>query len=328
MLVLNKSQTAQALTHAACIPLIKSAMKAVSKRDVVMPLRQYLHIPGSAGKMTAMTGYVGGKLGSFGLKIVSKFPRNHNSPHGTHVGMVIIFDSENGLPVGMLHGGELTAIRTSAASALATDLLAKPDASRLLIVGAGEEARHHMQAIGEVRKLSKVSVWARDPDRAEEFAAKNAALVKDTIEVSLDLPTAVGDADIICTVTSAKEPFLKAEWLKAGTHINLVGAAIKDAAEADWQTVCAGPFYTDYIPSAMDQAGELLAAIAGGSFSEEQIAGEIGQVLLGERPGRQSTEEITIYKSLGVSAQDLAAGLGALNNAQTLGLGQHIDLSA
>ncbi|MEP2736575.1 MAG: ornithine cyclodeaminase family protein [Erythrobacter sp.] len=328
MLVLNKSQTAKALTHAACIPLIKEAMEAVSQRDVIMPLRQYLHIPGSEGKLTAMTGFLGGEMGSFGLKIVSKFPRDHKSPHGTHVGMVIIFDRTNGLPVGMLHGGELTAIRTSATSAFATDLLALPDASKLLIVGAGEEARHHLQAINAVRKFEKISVWARNPDRAHEFATKHSALVPQEIEVSTDLASAASDAHIICTVTSAKEPFFNAEWLQPGTHINLVGAAIKDAAEADWQTVCAGPFYTDFIPSAMDQAGELLAAIDRGAFSEEQIAGEIGQVSLGQRQGRQSREEITIYKSLGVSAQDLAAGLGALTNAKNLGLGQDIDLSA
>ena len=324
MLILSKSQVAQALPHRDCIPLMRQAMLAVSAGDVDMPLRRYLHIPDTSGKMTLMPGYTGGDINSFGFKVVSKYPREQGSPYGTHVGAVMVFDKAQGTPVGFMHGGELTAIRTSSASALATDVLARKDAKRLLIIGAGEEARHHIAAVTCVRDFETVEVWARKIERAEQCAEASSGLVNKPVTATGDLEAAVAEADVICTVTSAQEPVLMGAWLTPGTHVNLVGAAIPTSAEADTDVVTAGRYVVDYMPSAMDQAGELLTAIEAGAFSEDQVAGEIGQILAGEKPGRADDEEITVYKSLGVAAQDLAAALGAVAAAKEKGLGQAI----
>ena len=324
MLILSKSQVAHALPHAACIPLMRQAMLAVSAGDVDMPLRRYMQIPDTSGKMTLMPGYTGGDINSFGFKVVSKYPREPDSPFGTHVGAVMVFDKAQGTPIGFMHGGELTAIRTSSATALATDVLARKDATRLLIIGAGEEARHHIAALVNVRDFKTITVWARKTERAQACADAASEQVGRAVAVAGDLETAVGEADVICTVTSAKEPVLMGRWLKPGTHVNLVGAAIPTSAEADTDVVTAGRYVVDYLPSALDQAGELLGAMESGAFTEDQIAGEIGQILAGEKPGRADDQEITVYKSLGVAAQDLAAAVGAVAAAKEKGLGQSV----
>jgi ornithine cyclodeaminase/alanine dehydrogenase-like protein (mu-crystallin family) len=299
-------------------------MQSVSCGDIIMPLRQFMQIPNTAGKFTVMPGYVG-KPASFGVKIVSKFPRDANSPHGTHVGAVMIFDAEHGIPLAMLHGGELTAIRTAAASGLATRQLARVNAETLTLLGCGEEAQHHLTAMLAVRPLKKIIVWGRSVERAHAFVEAQNLPASIQIRVEADAKTAVAAADIICTVTSATTPILKGAWLSPGTHVNLVGAALRTSAEADTDVVKRSRFYIDYRTSAMAQAGELLNAIEQGVVSEAHIIGEIGEVLAGQKPGRLSPTDITVYKSLGVAAQDLCAASCAFNNALKLNKGTHID---
>jgi ornithine cyclodeaminase len=324
MLLLNKTAVMESLSHAQCIYALSDAMQSVSCGDVIMPLRQFIQIPNTAGKFTLMPGYVG-KPASFGFKIVSKFPREANSPHGTHVGAVMIFDAEHGIPLAMLHGGELTAIRTAAASGLATRELARENAETLTLLGCGEEAKHHLKAMLAVRPLKKIIVWGRSVERAQAFVDAQNLPATLQIQVEADAETAVAAADIICTVTSATNPILKGEWLTPGTHVNLVGAALRTSAEADTEVVKRSRFYIDYRISAMAQAGELLNAIEQGAITKEHIIGEIGEVLAGQKPGRQSATDITVYKSLGVAAQDLAAASCAFNNALKLNKGVSID---
>jgi ornithine cyclodeaminase/alanine dehydrogenase-like protein (mu-crystallin family) len=320
MLLLNKTAVMESLSHAQCIDVLSDAMQSVSCGDVIMPLRQFIQIPNTAGKFTLMPGYA-----SFGVKIVSKFPREARSPHGTHVGAVMIFDAEHGIPLAMLHGGELTAIRTAAASGLATRELARKNAETLTLLGCGEEAQHHLKAMLAVRPLKKIILWGRSVERAQAFVDAQNLPATVQIEVEADAETAVAAADIICTVTSATSPILKGEWLTPGTHVNLVGAALRTSAEADTEVVKRSRFYIDYRISAMAQAGELLNAIEQGAITQEHIIGEIGEVLAGQKPGRQSATDITVYKSLGVAAQDLAAASCALNNALKLNKGVSID---
>ncbi|MFT6412211.1 MAG: ornithine cyclodeaminase [Glaciecola sp.] len=324
MLLLNKTAVMESLSHAQCIDALSDTMQSVSCGDVIMPLRQFIQIPNTAGKFTLMPGYVG-KPASFGVKIVSKFPREARSPHGTHVGAVMIFDAEHGIPLAMLHGGELTAIRTAAASGLATRELARKNAETLTILGCGEEAQHHLKAMLAVRPLKKIIVWGRSVERAQAFVDAQNLPATVQIQVEADAETAVATADIICTVTSSTSPILKGEWLTPGTHVNLVGAALRTSAEADTEVVKRSRFYIDYRISAMAQAGELLNAIEQGAITQEHIIGEIGEVLAGQKPGRQSATDITVYKSLGVAAQDLAAASCALNNALKFNKGVSID---
>jgi len=321
MRLLNRSATAKALSHAQCVEALDPAMRAVSNGGAIMPLRQYLSIPGERGKFTLMPGYCNNPE-AFGVKIVSKYPREHDSPHGSHVGAVMVFDAAQGIPLGMLEGAELTAIRTAAASALATRVLAREDSQVLTVLGTGTEALHHVKAILTVRPITSIRVWGRNPQHAQELVSRLA--LPNSVEAVNDIQQALSGADIVCTTTAATDPILKGEWLEPGTHVNLVGAAVKSAAEADAEVVVRSRFYTDSITSALDQAGELNAAMSAGLVDDTHIVAEIGAVLDKPELGRQSDDQITVYKSLGVAAQDLAAGLAALNNASENDIGVEI----
>ncbi len=325
---MNRAAVAASLSHAECVDILHDTMQSVSQGDVIMPLRQFIQIPDTPGKFTMMPGYLG-QPKCFGVKLVSKYPPDDASPHGSHIGAVMVFDADSGVPYAMLDGGELTAIRTSSASALATQALSRSDSTTLTLMGCGDEARHHIQAILTVRPISQIIVWGRSPQRAQAFVDDciKHNIIPDNIvtKVEADAQSAVQQADIVCTVTAATEPILKGEWLRPGTHVNLVGAAIRSSSEADTEVVRRAKFYIDYRESAMAQAGELLNALEAGVIDEDHIVGEIGEVISGACQARVDDHEITVYKSLGVSAQDLAAGKQAYGNALRDGHGVKVD---
>lgn len=328
MRVLNRAAVADSLSHAECVELMDGAMRAVTRRDVEMPLRQFMAVPDTKGKLGMMPGYLGGTDQNdpvFGIKIVSKFPRAPGSPHSSHVGAVMVFETQDGLPLALMDGSELTAIRTSATTALATRTFARKDAKSLTLFGAGEEACHHIKAILAAHPVEHVVVWARNADRAQAFAGQQDLPPGVTIRVEPDAETAAREAEILCTLTSSPEPILKGEWLSPGVHVNLVGAAVRASAEADTDVVVRSRFFVDFIPSAVEQAGEFVNAVEAGLVTEDHIAGEIGAVLLGDAAGRLSDEDITVYKSLGVSAQDLAAGVAVARNAAKNDIGVEVD---
>jgi ornithine cyclodeaminase len=336
MRVLSRGEVALALPVARCIDAMRTAMTATSARDCVLPLRQFMPVPGRAGKLGLMPGYLGSDADVFGVKIVSKYERAPGDPHGTHVGAVMLFAADTGLPIALLEGGTLTAIRTAAATALATDVLARSDATRLAILGTGEEAAHHVPALLAVRPFEEVLVWGRRPERADALIARLRDASGDHAGPGLPpglrlrrvdtVEAALREADVACTLTSAKAPFVRGEWLPAGLHLNLVGSAIATTAEVDDATVARGTFFVDYLDAARAQAGELLAAIRSGAVGDDHIAAELGQVLNGAHGGRRDALEITIYKSLGITTQDLAAARVALAEAMRLGLGRDVDL--
>ena len=321
MIVLTASVVERLLPMADAIPLMHDAMRQVSAGDTVLPLRQVMAIPGGMGKLAVMPGYVADPA-SFGVKIVSKFPRAPGDRHGTHVGAVLIFDAESGLPLALIDGASLTAIRTAATSAMATDVLARRDATTLLVLGCGEQAHRHVDAVRAVRTFDRVMIWGRDPVRAVALAEVVGG------EAVANLDSAVARADVICTTTSATTPILHGAALRPGTHINLVGSAVATSAEADSEVVRRSRFFVDSRPAALAAAGELLDAIAAGIVDAADIAGEIGEVLLGRVAGRQSADDITVYKSLGVTAQDLLAAHAVWRAAVAAGGGTEIDLAA
>jgi ornithine cyclodeaminase len=292
----------------------------------VLPIRQFMPVPGRPGKLGLMPGYIGGESECFGVKIVSKYERAPGDPHGSHVGAVLLLDASTGLPIALLEGGTLTAIRTASMTALATDALARSDARRLAMLGTGEEAWYHVRALVHVRPFDDILIWGRSPQRAGALVERLRAAGIGGVRVVGDVAEALAQADVACTVTSAKEPFVRGEWLRPGLHLNLVGSAIPTTAEVDDATVARGRFFVDYIDAARAAAGELLSAIRTGVVREDHVAGEIGEVLLGRVPGRRAADEITIYKSLGVTTQDLAAGHRAWREARARGLGQSLEL--
>lgn len=326
MLVLTRSDLHALLPFDACIAAMREAMIATSERRCVLPLRQFMPVPGRPGKLGLMPGYLGGADECFGVKIVSKYERPPGDPHGSHVGAVLLLDAASGLPLALLEGGTLTAIRTAATTALATTALARLDSRRLAILGTGEEALYHARALLPVRAFSELVVWGRSPERAAALLERLGPQPGVRAWVAREVPEALERADVACTVTSAKAPFVRGEWLPPGLHLNLVGSAIPTTAEADDSCVARGRFFVDYVEAARAAAGELLSAIRNGVVGEAHVAGEIGEVLLGRVPGRRSDAEITIYKSLGVTTQDLAAAHLAWREARTRGLGQPLEL--
>jgi ornithine cyclodeaminase len=303
------------------IAAARSAMRQVSSGDTLLPLRQFLAIPDAPGKMAVMPGYIAHPP-RFGLKTVSKFT---NAAH-SHVGTVQLYDATNGQLLAIIEGGTLTAIRTAAASALATDLLARPDSHRLAILGTGEQARRHIEAMAAVRPISQIRIWGRNARNAEALAAtlRNADM---PVIVAATVAEAVADADIVCTTTPAATPILHGQHVRPGTHVNLVGSAIPTTAEADTALVAMSQFYGDYRAATLAQAGEFRNAIAAGLITADHLIGEIGELILGRIPGRQDDTAITLYKSLGVTAQDLTAADAILEAARAHGMGQEINLA-
>ena len=325
MKVISASQIESLLSPSLCIAALRSAMEAVSRGDAELPIRTFMPINGCDGKMAIMPGSLAAPR-CFGIKLVAKYVREPGSPYGTHEGVVVLFDSESGLPVAMMEGATLTGIRTAAASALATDLLAREDSTRLLIIGCGEQARRHVKALKTIRDFEEIMIWGRSAERAGQLAKALSASEGVVVTVVENLAGAAMSADVITTVTSAQEPVLLGEWVSPGTHVNLVGSAVPTNREADRALVTRCRYYVDYRPAALAAAAELLEAISAGAIDETHIVAEIGEVASGDAPGRQDLDDITVYKSLGIAAQDLAAAHAVYSQAVADGIGTDADL--
>ena len=304
---------------------MRSTMIALSEGRAVVPLRSIMTMPAARGLFGTMPAYLADPE-CFGVKLVSVTPRNEPARHSSHIGLVVLFEPEHGCPVAIVDASAITAIRTAAASGLATGLLARPDAGDLAILGAGEQAHSHLEAMLGARPLRRIRIWARDRGKAEAFAHSEGARHGVEIEASGSVLAAVDGADIICTLTRASEPILFGDWISSGAHLNVVGSSIASAAEIDTAAVVRSRFFVDCRNSTVNEGGEYLRALRSGAITAAHIAGEIGEVANGTRPGRTSPDEVTLYKSLGVAPQDLAAAHSVLDRAGAAGIGQLIEL--
>lgn len=305
MRFIDREEIARRLTYELCIPMVRDAMIAFSKGETKQLLRSV--IPLAAGRLFGiMPGAMGGQ-GPFGAKLISVFQDNFAQGKPSHQGLVILFDPATGEPVCVADASEITAIRTAAASAVATDVLAREDARKLAILGYGEQAATHVRAIGKVRRLESISVWGRSIERAQAFVDRMQAEVGVPISAAVGVEEAVAQADIICTVSAAVEPILMGAWVRPGTHVNVVGSGFAGPAEVDNDLVARSRFIADSREGVLSQGAEFLRAKAAGLIGDDHIVGEIGQVLAGDMAGRRSPEEITVYKSLGHVVQDLAS---------------------
>ena len=315
MRFIDREEVARRLTYEVCIPIVRDAMIAFSKGETKQLLRSI--IPLSEGRFFGIMPGAMGAHAPFGAKLISVFPGNFARGMQSHQGLVILFDPESGAPVCVVHAGEITAIRTAAASAVATDALARPDARRLALLGYGEQAATHARAMGKVRDLESIVVWGRSHERAQAFAERMQAELGAPVATAGTAREAVAEADIICTVTAAAEPILKGEWVRPGTHLNLVGSGYAGPAEVDNDLVVRSRFIADSREGVLQQGGEFLRAKEAGLIDDEHIVAEIGQVLGGEIEGRRSAEEITVYKSLGHVVQDLASAWALYSEAES-----------
>ena len=305
MRFIDRDEVAARLTYEKCIPIVRQAMIAFSRGETKQLLRSI--IPLADGRMFGVMPGAMGERAVFGAKVLSVFPDNFAKGIRSHQGVVIIFDPESGAPVCVAHAGEITAIRTAAASAVATDALAQKDARRMALLGYGEQAETHAKAIQKVRELESIAVWGRSPERARALAERMSQQLGIPVTASESVEQAVADADIICTLTSAYDPILKGEWVRPGTHLNVVGSGYAGPAEIDNDLVVRSRFIADSREGVLQQGGEFLRAKAAGLVGDGHIVGEIGQVLAGVIEGRRFAEEITVYKSLGHVVQDLSS---------------------
>ncbi len=324
--VLNPRDVESLLAMDACVELMTGALRALSAGEGVLPLRSMMWLPDKSGLLGLMPGYLG-EPRSFGLKVVSVFPRNHEHGLPSHQGVVMLFDVERGHPLGILDADAITAIRTAAASGAATRVLAREDAGDLAILGSGTQARTHLEAMRAVRRLRRVRVWSRNPANAAAFAERESRAGV-TVEPVARAEDAVRGADLICTTTASKEPILRGEWLAAGAHINAAGACFAAWRELDTEAVRRARLYTDCRESCEHEAGEFLIPKQEGAIEHSHLLGELGEVLLGRIPGRRSPEEITLYESLGVAIEDLASAHYLLRRAEETGAGTVVDWSA
>lgn len=304
MRFIDREEVARRLTYEVCIPIVRDAMVAFSQGETRQLLRSI--IPLADNRMFGVMPGAMGARATFGAKLISVFPDNFALGKQSHQGLVILFDPETGEPVCIVHAGEITAIRTAAASAVATQVLAREDARSLAILGYGEQAVTHARAISKVRKIETITIWGRSLERAKAFAEQMQAELGVPVVSAENVKEAVAGSDIICTVTSATDPILNGAWVRAGTHLNLVGSSHAGPAEVDNDLVVRSRFIADSREGVLQQGGEFLRAKAAGLIGDDHIAGEIGQVLAGQIVGRSSAQEITVYKSLGHIVQDLA----------------------
>ena len=321
--VLRGTEVRQLLPMAECVDLMHRTMIAVAERRMVLPLRSVMAMP-ELGMLGNMPGYLADPE-CFGVKLVSMIPRNKPTQFSSHLGLVLLFEAEHGCPVALLDAGMITSLRTAAASGLATRLLARPDAGDLAILGAGEQAHSHLEAMLAVRTLRRVRVWARDGDKAAAFARTEGARHGIVIETAATVPEAVAGADIICTVTRARDPILLGEQIAPGVHLNVVGSSIAATAEIDTAAVVKARFFVDYRESTVNEGGEYLRALRAGAITPAHILAEIGEVANGSKDGRRTPSDVTLYKSLGIAPQDLASAHFVLERARAAGVGQVID---
>lgn len=334
LLVLSARDVRLALSYASCAAAMRAVLAARARGEVFQPLRSVLKPDGAAGLIGLMPAYQAGA--GFGLKALCIMPGNPAVGLDSHQGIVMLSSPDTGQPLAVLNASAVTEIRTAAVSAVATDLLALPGADVLAIVGTGVQARAHLMAMAATRPLAEVRIAGSSPAKAAKFAADAAPAALS--EVGGDISTvrvtscesakaAVDGAAIVVTATSSPVPVLKASWLAPGTHINAVGACLPHTRELDTRTVADAALFADSRESVLTESGDYLLAAADGAVGPGHIRAEIGDLLAGPVPtqGRKDAAEITIFESLGLAIEDLAAAVVAYEAARDAGAGNWID---
>jgi len=325
-LLLTESDVAACLDMPSLIPVMREALIAFSRGDVVQPVRQSLAIQPGGGFYGVMPAHVPAADGGvFGLKSVSVFPGNNARGLPSHLAHVLLLDGSTGQLIAIMDGRLITEMRTAAVSAVSVALLATPAADTLAILGSGVQAKSHLEAVACVRSLASVRVWSRTRAHAERFAREHAALASCPIRVCATVPEAVVGADIVVTATHATEPILRREWITPGAHLCVVGSSHPRHREVDTATVLGSIVYVDSRSAAAVEAGDLLIPEAEEVYDLDWIEGELGEALAGETK-RVSDTDITLFKSLGIAVEDIAAARLIVERARERGLGMEITL--
>jgi ornithine cyclodeaminase len=303
-LILSEAEVAEHLPMAECIAAMERVLSARARGEAQMPLRSVVRGEGLDGFLGLMPAYRSGDDPAYSLKAVCIYPGNPRLGLDAHQGIVTLFDGATGRPTAVLNGSAVTSIRTAAVTALATRLLARPDARTLAVIGAGVQAAAHLRALLLVRPFERVRVCSRTPEPRE----------------------ALEGADVVVTATNSATPVIEHEWLAAGAHVNAIGASVPSARELDVATIAAAELFVDSRESAANEAGDYRLALSEGAIGPDHIRAELGEVAAGLRPGRSGPEALTVFRSLGIAVEDLAAAELALRRARAAGAGVEVEL--
>jgi ornithine cyclodeaminase/alanine dehydrogenase-like protein (mu-crystallin family) len=319
LLVVGHDDVKRLLPMQECIELMASVLADLARGNVWQPLRFVVRPPEEPSLMGLMPAHRSGPGASYGLKVVCIFPSNAARGIDLHQGGVLLFDGETGELRALVDASAVTATRTAAVSGVATRMLAREDARELAILGSGVQARSHLDAMAAVRPFERCRVWSRTPEHAAALAAE--ARVPFPLDVVESAEDAVRGADVVVTATSAPEPIVRRDWLGPGAHVNAVGSSIPTARELDADTVAAAALFADARESMVNEGGDYLFAVREAGVGPEHIRAELGEVLIGSGDGRRSDDELTVFKSLGLAAEDLAAAEHVYTRAAAEGAG-------
>jgi ornithine cyclodeaminase len=322
---LNRQDVTQLLPMQDCIDVMADAMCAASSGSVSVPPRSVNSLIDHSGHMFLMPASALAPP-VFGAKVIGHILGNPARGLPSVQGYIALFDHDTGSPVAIVEGSAITALRTAAASGLATRELARQDARSHGVMGTGVQAAAHIEAIACVRDTDQVLVWGRDSDKADALATAEAERTGLPVTASHD-PAEVAACDVVTTTTGASEPVLLGDWLSPGVHINLVGSHTPEEREADTAVMTQAKIYVDLLQSAMSEAGDILIPIEEQAMTTDVIVGELGQLVAGEIPGRTSDGDVTLYKSLGIAAQDLFAAARVYERAMEEGAGTEVKLT-
>lgn len=320
LLYLNSEEVRRALPMPDAIAAMKQAFLQLSAGQVLLPTRQHIDVPGEKGTALVMACHSGeDKL--FSVKFITLFDNNQRRDLPLIQAMVILSDAVSGVPLAIMDGGSLTAIRTGAASGAATDVLSSPDACVAAIFGAGVQARTQLEAVCSVRPIRHARVFDLNPAQADRFAEEMSKCLGLPVERADSPAHALIDADVVCTATPSRIPVFQDHELPPGTHINAVGSYKPEVSEIPPDTVCRAKVVVDHRPSALEEAGDLLIPLKQGRIDESHFSTELGEILAGRKLGRKQNEEVSLFKSVGVAIQDLCAARRVLDNARNRKLG-------
>jgi len=323
-LILSRDDVRQLISMPEVIDAVSAAHAAHAAGRAAQPTRTTVPLDGTSSAILPMAAST--PEPAAGLKLLSIFPENRDRGVPVLNAVVVLVDPATGRCDAVLEGGVLTAYRTAAASAVATRLLARENAATLGLVGAGIEARTHLDAMLSVRpKLERVVVWSRTTETAERFAAD----VRDRgvpIDILPSAEAVVRAADIVCTLTPSKDPIVHGAWFSQGLHVNAVGTHWLHSREIDTEAVVRARVVVDSRDANIAECGDLMTPVSEGAITEDHFADELGQLLNGDRPGRTDPDQITMYQSVGVAIQDIATGSLLVRRARSLGVGTDVAL--
>jgi ornithine cyclodeaminase/alanine dehydrogenase-like protein (mu-crystallin family) len=318
VLVLSEHDVRELLDMKSCVQAMEEVLTSLARGELFQPLRFVGRPENAHGLMGLMPAARSGANAAYSLKEIVVTPGNPARGLDAHQGAVLLHDGETGQLLAVLNASPVTEIRTSAVSGVATRALARRDARRVAILGAGVQARGHIDAMRAVLDDPEIRIWSRRPEAAEALAAEFGA------EAAPSAKAALAGADVVCTTTTSAEPVLELGWLAAGAHVNAVGSSVPSARELDAATVAASSFFVDRRESTVNESGDFLMAEAEGAVGRDHIRAELGEVLAGMHPGRTDDSELTVFKSLGIAVEDLAAAELAVRRARERGAGVEV----